>query len=335
MIATVDVLSAEISPSPVGSDHARPRVVTVVGEWNDSLRPDVAVTDPAFLKAAGQSGRLLPAAVHDNLVDFGDDAGPSGALLIHGVPVGKLAGTPDRPTAVTSKDTVSEFNLLTVGRRLGQPVGYLPELGGAVIQNIVPMRTAEDRQVSTSSKVELMFHTEAAFHPYRPRYLVLLCLRGDRERCARTTVASIREIAPLLGERTRTVLFEPRFRTAPDESYVGPRGGRLGAPSPVLAGVWDRPSMVFDADLMQGVDSEARSALVELSAAVAAHHTGVVLEAGDLLVVDNDVAVHGRTSFRPRFDGTDRWLQRTFVVADLSLSAADRVGRVIATRFDD
>ena len=58
-----------------------------------------------------------------------------------------------------------------------------------------------------------------------------------------------------------------------------------------------------------------------------------MLEAGDLLVVDNSVAVHGRTPFTARFDGTDRWLQRTFVVADLAASAGERDGRVIATRF--
>ena len=51
-----------------------------------------------------------------------------------------------------------------------------------------------------------------------------------------------------------------------------------------------------------------------------------MLEPGDLLVIDNNVAVHGRTPFVARFDGTDRWLQRTFVVADLAPSAADRDG---------
>jgi L-asparagine oxygenase len=61
--------------------------------------------------------------------------------------------------------------------------------------------------------------------------------------------------------------------------------------------------------------------------------TGVALEAGDLLVVDNAVAVHGRSPYSPRFDGTDRWLQRAFVVSDLRPSAADRHGRVITTVF--
>jgi alpha-ketoglutarate-dependent taurine dioxygenase len=59
----------------------------------------------------------------------------------------------------------------------------------------------------------------------------------------------------------------------------------------------------------------------------------VVLEPGDLLVVDNTVAVHGRSPFPARYDGTDRWLQRAFVVADLAPSAAVRSGRVVRTRF--
>jgi len=62
-------------------------------------------------------------------------------------------------------------------------------------------------------------------------------------------------------------------------------------------------------------------------------HVGVALDAGDLLVVDNAVAVHGRSAFPARFDGTDRWLQRTFVVPDLAPSADERQGRVITTRF--
>ena len=61
--------------------------------------------------------------------------------------------------------------------------------------------------------------------------------------------------------------------------------------------------------------------------------SGVVLEPGDLLVIDNHVAVHGRSPFTARFDGTDRWLQRTFVVDDLAPSAAERRGRVIVTEF--
>jgi hypothetical protein len=161
---------------------------------------------------------------------------------------------------------------------------------------------------------------------------VLLCLRGDP--AAATTLASVHELLPHLDQRTIEVLRQPRFRTAVDESYLHGAPNRLGPPMPVLRGDPAWPSMVFDADLMVGTDAEADDALQRLGDAVAAHHGTVVLEAGDLLVVDNDVSVHGRTPFTPRFDGTDRWLQRTFVVSDLGPSSGERVGRVITTRFD-
>ena len=288
-------------------------------------------TGEDFVRAAGHAAALLPTVVHDALVDFADMAARSGALLLRGLPVGDLPPTPPTPTTPGTKDSVSEFTLLTVARRLGQPVGYEPEHGGDLVQNIVPTRAALDRQISTSSKVQLMFHTEAAFHPYRPRYLLLLCLRGDPT--ASTTLSSIYEVLPQLPTSVVDTLFEPRFRTAVDESYLHGRSNVLGEPMAVLTGDRRRPSMVFDADLMVGIDEEADDALCALAGATAACHTSVALDAGDLLVVDNSVAVHGRSPFTARFDGTDRWVQRAFVVTDLAPSAADRRGRVITTHF--
>lgn len=293
--------------------------------------PPVGLDDEAFVSAAGHAARLLPGAIHDALIDFADAPHRSGALLLRGLPIGKLPRTPESPTAPVDKDETSEFILLTVGRRLGQPVGYEPEHGGDIVQNIVPTRTAATRQVSTSSKVELMFHTEAAFHPHRPCYLLLLCLRGDPT--AHTTLASIHEVLPHLPGEVRDTLFEKRFRTAADESYLHGRDNVLGPPVPVLRGDRDLPTMVFDADLMVGVDAVAQDALEALALTIAGLQTSVVLEPGDLLVVDNSVAVHGRSPFTPRFDGTDRWLQRAFVINDLRPSAAERTGRVITTVF--
>jgi L-asparagine oxygenase len=314
------------------SVHAAPPVVTAPAEVGSlSTIPGADPCSDAFVSAAGHASRLLPAAIHDALVDFVDQPHRSGALLLKGMPIGELPPTPSTPTSPTHKDRTSEFTLLTVARRLGQPVGYEPEHGGDIVQNLVPVKGTEHRQVSTSSKVELMFHTEAAFHPHRPRYLLLLCLRGDSS--AITTLSSIHEVLPHLSPDVRDTLFEPRFRTAVNESYLHGRQNVLGEPMPVLSGDRDLPTMVFDADLMVGTDEAADEALQALSLAVGSLRTGVALEAGDLLVVDNAVAVHGRTPYSPRFDGTDRWLQRAFVVSDLRPSAADRHGRVITTVF--
>ncbi len=312
------------------TEHVTPAVIESPA-WPSLPIPDTAIGDERFVRAAGHATQLLPSVVHDALVDFADAAPQSGALVLRGVPVGSLPHTPESPTAPTVKDHVSEFVLLTVARRLGQPVGYQPEHGGDLVQNLVPTKANAHRQVSTSSGVDLMFHTEAAFHPHRPKFLLLLCLRGDAN--AVTTLSSIFEVLPLLPERVVETLFQPRFRTAVDESYLHGRSNVLGAPMPVLSGDRDRPTMVFDADLMVGIDEEADAALRALSAVVEQHHTGLALEAGDLLIVDNDVAVHGRSSYTPRWDGFDRWIQRSMAVTDLAPSAGERNGRVIVTHF--
>jgi L-asparagine oxygenase len=312
------------------SSHLQPDVVQVP-HWTLPVVPDAAVNSHQFLTAAGAAALTMPVSLHDALVDFADAPPAAGAVLFRGLPVGELPATPSSPTEPTNKCRTSEFVLLATARRLAQPVGYEPEHGGDLVQNLVPTRARADRQVSTSSRVDLMFHTEAAFHPHRPRYLLLLCLRGDD--AAVTTLASIRELLPLLPTDVVDTLFEPRFRTAVDESYLDGRPNTLGPCRPVLSGDRNAPTMVFDADLMVGTDPHADDALRAIRDLTEAHHTGVALQAGDLLVIDNDAAVHGRTAYRPRFDGTDRWLQRAMAVCDLAPSAHERRGRIITTRF--
>ena len=53
-----------------------------------------------------------------------------------------------------------------------------------------------------------------------------------------------------------------------------------------------------------------RRAYGSLSTELARNARTVSLRAGEVLVIDNDVIVHGRVPFTPRYDGTDRWLKR-------------------------
>ena len=176
-----------------------------------------------------------------------------------------------------------------------------------------------------------MFHTETAFHPHRPRYLLLLCLRGNPE--ASTTLASVFDVIDRLPDDAVAAMFEPRFRMSVDASFLAGRTNELGPARPLLLGTRDEPTFMYDADLCVGIDEEAQRVLDLIAETIEAVQGAVILEPGDLLVVDNNVAVHGRSPFRARFDGTDRWLQRAFVLADLAPSAADRDGLVITTRF--
>jgi len=254
-----------------------------------------------------------------------------GVTLRRGLPVGVVPRTPARPTDAHGGDGTSEATLLAAAAELGEAVGYLPEHGGDLVQNLVPTRAEASRQTSTSSSVELDFHTETAFHPHKPHFLLLLCLRGDP--AAATLVCSVPEVLPEVEPWARRTLAEPRFRLGVDESFTGGLPVELAHPVAVLTGPADDPVCTFDANLMLGTDPEADAALRSLRRLVRRRHRRVTLVEGDLLVVDNHQAVHGRGPFPARFDGTDRWLQRTFVVDDLAPSAGERDGRVITTTF--
>nr|WP_245689833.1 TauD/TfdA family dioxygenase [Streptomyces chattanoogensis] len=56
-----------------------------------------------------------------------------------------------------------------------------------------------------------------------------------------------------------------------------------------------------------------RAAYQRLEAELARVSVAVSLAPGEVLVVDNDLAVHGRVPFRARYDGSDRWLKRASV----------------------
>jgi alpha-ketoglutarate-dependent taurine dioxygenase len=172
-------------------------------------------------------------------------------------------------------------------------------------------------------------HTETAFHPHKPRYVVLLCLRGDPQ--AATTYADVNDIVTHLSDEARDVLQSNEFVTTIDPSFMTngePDATVSVTPLTATHGGW---ILVYDELLMSGTTTRASRTLAELHHAVKKCTQHVVLRQGDLLIIDNDRAVHGRTPFTPRYDGTDRWLKRSLVVR--SLPKDDVVGRVIQTRL--
>ena len=315
--------------------HADVPVVSArsASDWEAMIRAasNTATADFDFARTAAHARRLLPAVIHDSLIDFADDGNPSGAVLFRGLPIGAVPATPHSRDGVAKPNPTSEFLLLSIARSLGQPVGYLPEHGGAIIQNLFPIASTANLQVSTSSNVDLFFHTETAFHPHRPRYLLLLCLRGDP--AAQTTLCALDAVIGEFSASEIAVLGQRRFRTGVDASFGG-SSNDPGDTIAVLSGSPKNPAFVFDADLMIGIDHESDRILQKLSTLISERATSVVLEAGDLFVIDNHRAVHGRSPFAARFDGTDRWLQRTLVVGDLAPSSGEREGRIITTRWD-
>jgi len=227
---------------------------------------------------------------------------------------------------------VSEFVLSMFAKRLGEPYNFIQEEQGNIFRNIRPIKKNESEQSSDCSKINLELHVEIAFHTFKPDYLLLSCLRGDRDQNAYTLISSLNKIGDVVDESLKEELKKPQFKfRAIDYSFGGAAEefycNRI---IPVLDGEGDEMTITYDLDLMRGVNGIAQAALDQLKSRIESVQEKIMLEPGDLLVIDNKRAIHGRTAFTPYFDGHDRWLQRVLVTANPDFtSKIPSEGRVI------
>lgn len=256
--------------------------------------------------------------------------------LIQGVDVGALPPTPTKSFFQNFRITALRDQMIAYASRYGFPISYVQEQKGNLVQNIFPIKKNEVGQISTSSKVQLNLHTEAAFHPYKPSAVLLLCLRGDPE--AATTFAYVDEIVQHLSPMTISTLTRPWFVTSIDESFRTQGESNVEVTLSILKedGPFSNPvyELTYDETLMKAVNSQAEDALHELKDVIDKCTYQVFLEQGDLLVLNNKTTIHGRTPFQPRYDGTDRWVQRILAI-DTVVPRAHKVGHMIITQFND
>ena len=225
---------------------------------------------------------------------------------------------------------------------IGEMVGYEAEGGGRMFQDIVPRETMSAYQTSSSSSVELEIHTEQAFSDLRPDILALACVRGDPN--AITYVLPVQTIVEHCSPEEIRLLREPMWKIGVDLSFKINGSefikGDVRGPIPILSTIqpddydlrdMDDQQLVFDQDLMQGITEESHRLIKKIVDIYYEHRIGHVLEPGEIIVIDNRRAVHGRSPFQPKFDGNDRFLIRSFAVLDYAKSeyARENNGRVV------
>jgi L-asparagine oxygenase len=71
---------------------------------------------------------------------------------------------------------------------------------------------------------------------------------------------------------------------------------------------------------MFGTDDQSRKLLTKIVDIYYKHRIQHNLQTGEIILIDNMHAVHGRSPFYPNYDGNDRFLIRTFGVYDYDFS---------------
>lgn len=309
--------------------------IDLLAELLDDLEKETAEADDQRLAEAAYraASRLGPNLRH-----------PLDSMRLHERPVGLvLSGFPiDDDSIGPSPESWravpplrrQELFLLLISAPLGQPFGYRTQQDGRLVHDILPIRGDEDEQLGSSSATELTWHTEDAFHESRCDYLALLCMRNDE---ATSTTLAIPDLSRLSDE-SRRILAQPLFQIMPDDSHFAVRNPlasangdtaayfdainqRTAAPPhiAVLSGPVSHPYLRIDPAYMSAVteDSDAARALAEVSALIEGALTEVSIRPGEVLLLDNYRAVHGRRPFEARYDGRDRWLKRVNVTRDM------------------
>lgn len=284
--------------------------------------PAGPLSDPVLLNRIRTRAGDLPDSVRTALRPPDTAAG---ACIVRGLPLSdnEIGPTPpdwqtaaawstDRGRAGASFEL--DIAMLLLAAAAGIPFGWAGQQDGRLVNNIIPAVGHEFEQSGASSTVLLSPHTEDAFHPLRANLLLLGCLRNPD--AVGTTVSSVHRVR--LSRTESDILRTPTLPILPDVSYGSAFDRATAVP---VATLWDRPghdsdtpslTLRFDPAYtpLDDAGPEFREAYAQLDRELDRVCVTAVLRPGELLLLDNDVAVHGRVPFTPRYDGTDRWLKR-------------------------
>ncbi|MEZ5383175.1 MAG: TauD/TfdA family dioxygenase [Microthrixaceae bacterium] len=281
---------------------------------------------------AGELAAALPQRIHDALGRFAD-GGNGPALVLHGVPIEPLTATPGRWTMAA--DHRSSLVLLLIGEALGSSFGWSTQQAGRLVHDVVPTMGDELLQTGSNSTRALELHSEDCFHPFRGEWLGLLCLQNPAQVATLVSAVSWVELKP----DEWVALREPAYPLFADLSHQPSHGARPGdehsALFPAAEAEYvctldqddrrDVTSIRFDPDFTGPPRTPRHEAALDaLRSQLQRNIVEVRLAPGDLVLIDNHRAVHGRASFEATYCNEERWLKRVCITADLEWSRSAR-----------
>jgi len=292
-----------------------------------------------FCKQCKLLSNGLPVRIINILKQFAKHGSETGFLLIKTIPIDQ--GTlPDTPSGnsykLGEKTMLSKIQSLLLNC-IGELIAYEAECYGRLFQDVVPIKSMASVQTSLGSNTELEIHTEQAFSKFRPDLLSLACLRGDHS--AYTYILPVKRIIDNVTAEEIELLKNPLWTTGVDLSFKIDGhdfiDGDVRGPMAIINGNENDPKLIFDQDLMKGITEEAEQLIYKIVDIYYKHRIEHNLKPGEIILIDNNRAVHGRSPFFPKFDGKDRFLVRCFSIFDYEKTAYVRTGsgRIISAIY--
>lgn len=281
-------------------------------------RPLCNQSDEAFIREGVVLARFLPYRLQSEIRQFVLDDHLS-ALLVRGNPTETFASIATPPTHPLAPPRLLNDAELLCGfymALLGEPFGFASQQSGNLFNHIIAVKESEAvSNSSAGSRFHFDFHTEDAFHSYPPDYLGLFCVRNHE--CAITSLAEIP--LDLINDRDRQLLMTCPIAMQPNAMHVD-GGATAQYHHSVLDGNIDQPYIRLNLNtlsLPDISDINLREALRRLVEIIRNSYTSVVLESGDMLIINNRLSLHRRDRYEPRYDAMSRWLIRAVVQSDI------------------
>jgi L-asparagine oxygenase len=274
-----------------------------------------------FTHQSKELGKRLPFRILQILKDFSLNGNSMGYLLFSEFAMHNdfIPDTPKDNKQHLGEKTVLAKMQAIFNEQIGEMISYEAEGSGKLFQDMSPNYKLSETQTSLGSTVELEIHTEQAFSKLKPDFLSLACLRGDTS--AKTFIIHRDKILEHLSSSEKVLLQESLWTVGVDMSFKINGSefleGDIRGPVPILT---REGHFVFDQDLMRGITDEAEQLRYKIIYIYYKYRSDHCLKPGEIIFIDNRHAVHGRSSFQPKFDAKDRFLVRSFITLDLNKS---------------
>jgi alpha-ketoglutarate-dependent taurine dioxygenase len=306
---------APLLVAPVQDEDVDPAADAIDTFLERAETAGLAPATPAFFNAAEILEGALPDSVRAALCAL--RRGAAHAVVVRGLPSDPDPGpTPAHAGELPPAPARGNAWLASCVRRLGDEFAYEMEKKGATVHNVHPTYEGANTQSNAGFKVDLSLHTENAFHPLRPDFVCLYCVRSPADAPA-TRLVVLDDILAQLTDHEIEVLRQPRFTIRVVDSHRAEGEADIELPLVPLTGSPRRPLIRWHETLRANDDVAARVCRAfEEAARSATRH--VRLEQGDLLAFANHTCLHGRDRFDARLDGSDRWVLRGYAMRDLT-----------------
>jgi L-asparagine oxygenase len=326
-----DIKSHIISLSPTDIKELTNLAIQITA--NPFLEPELFCIQSTALS------KFISSHIYNVLLQFTAVGTDTGFLLFKNFPIDNesIVKTPDNNTFNIGGNTILARVQSILLSAISELISYEAECRGCLFQDVVPIQSMEKQQTSLSSDIELEIHTEQAFSQLRPDILSLACLRGDPN--AYTYVLPVHSILDNISLHERSLLNMRLWKTGVDLSFKlhgsGFIDGDTRGPLSILYGKENDPFLIFDQDLMTGINHRANTMIKDICNIYYNNRISYCLQSGDIILIDNRRAVHGRSSYVPKYDGNDRFLIRCFSTLDYAKSEYARSdgGRIVSAIY--